>query len=282
MQVRLDVVVAAHPLHARAQRAVRVEERLELGFAAGVGEVTLHDDGVGIERAHLVDHGPVHDLGVRTLAGLGAQDRAQLLLAQVADSSALHLAEVHVVGGRDRREQPARGTLERRERRREPFAANGAVDVELILGARLQADHVCVVIRARRRDLGVTDPRRDRVGAVGAEGDDRLVRSDGHELGVVRDRHGPARQARERRSIRPDSRHGPRRRPARRAVSRDARTQASRCSASPPVADAAARAAAWARSCWTTSMAAVIAASSSGEASGEMTRKTGPSGMRCA
>src|SRR5690349_8552163 len=129
LRIGLHVVVAAHPLHALAERAVGVEEGLELAFGAGVGEVALDDDHVGVEAAHLVDHGAVHHLGVRRVSRLGTQDRAQLLLAEIADAAALDLAEVHVVGGRDRRKEAAGGTLERRERRREPLAAFGAVDV---------------------------------------------------------------------------------------------------------------------------------------------------------
>jgi hypothetical protein len=190
MRVGHDIVVAAHPLHARAERAVRVEERRELRFAPGVGEIAFHDDGIGIEGAHLVDHGAVHDLGVRRVAGLGAQDRSELLLAEITDPSALHLPEVHVIGGRDRRQKPARRTRERRERRRQPLAPSGAVDVELVLRLRLQADDARAVIWTRRGDLGVADPCGHRLDAIGAERHDRLVGTDGHELGVVHDHHG--------------------------------------------------------------------------------------------
>ena len=116
----------------------------------------------GSSGAHLVDHGAVHDLRVRRLARLGAEDRAELLLAQVTDPSALDLAEMHVVGGRDRRQQAAGGTLERRERGRQPLVGRGAVDVELVLGSRLEAVDAGGVVRTGRDDLGVADARCNR------------------------------------------------------------------------------------------------------------------------
>src|SRR5439155_1123768 len=106
---------------------VRVEEALELVFGAGVCEVTLDDDHVRVEAAHLADHGAVHHLGVRRVSRLGAQDRAQLLLAEVADATALDLAEMHVVGRRDRRQEATGWTLGRRERPLEPIAPRRAV-----------------------------------------------------------------------------------------------------------------------------------------------------------
>jgi hypothetical protein len=79
--------------------------------------------------------------------------------------------------------------------------------------------------------------------------------------------------ARARRPIRPDRRHGPRMSPDRRAVRRDARTHALGAS---PIA--AVRAAA-ARSAYTTATAAVMAATSSGVASPEITWSGGEPGM---
>ena len=221
--IGLHVMVAAHPLHALAERAVRAEEGFELVLRAGVGEVALDDDHVGIEAAHLVDHRAVHHLGVRRISRLCTQDRAQLLLPQVADASALDLPEVHVVGRRDRGQEAAVGTLERRERRREPVARLGAIDVEDVLGARVQARDTRAVVRAPGGDLGVADARGDRLVAVGAERDHGFVRPDGHELGVVHHRHRAAR-------VRPgrDGRSGPTGARARGADRRAGRSAATR------------------------------------------------------
>ena len=85
---------------------VRAQERVVLALGAEVGEVALDDDRVRIELLDLVDRAAVHRLGVRLLARLGREHRTELLGRP--EPAALDLAEVHVVDGRDRREQPAR------------------------------------------------------------------------------------------------------------------------------------------------------------------------------
>ena len=82
-------------------------------FGAAVGEIALHQDRVGIERSHLGDRARVHHVRVRLGAGLGAQDRAELLGR--AEPAAFDFAEVHVVDRGERREQLSRRAGERRE-----------------------------------------------------------------------------------------------------------------------------------------------------------------------
>ena len=91
-----------------AEHAVRGEEGRELVLGAAVREIALHDDDVGIERLHLVDDRAVHRLGVRRVAGRGAEERADVLVGR-AEVAALGLAEVHVVRGGDRGEQAPGG-----------------------------------------------------------------------------------------------------------------------------------------------------------------------------
>ncbi len=189
VRVRLHVVVATYPLHALPERAVGVEEGLELVFGAGVREISFDHDDVGIEGSHFLDHGTVHDLGVRRVAGLGAQDRSELLGPEIAEPTALDLAEMHVVRGRDRREEAAARSFERGERRREPLPVHGPVDLQRVPGSRVEAHDPRRVVRAGRRDLGVADPGGDRLVAVGAERDHGLVGPDRHELGVVHAGH---------------------------------------------------------------------------------------------
>ena len=90
-------------MHALAEPRVRAQERLVLLLGAAVGEVALHEDGVGIERFDLVDRAAVHDLGVRRLAGSDVKTGPELLGR--TEHAALELAEVHVVHGRERRQQ---------------------------------------------------------------------------------------------------------------------------------------------------------------------------------
>ena len=101
------VVVAAHVTHPRPELPVDLEERLVLLRPAGVGEIALHDDRVGIECDHLAHHRPVHHERVRRLTRRAVEDRADRVGRGVAGAAALRLAEVHVVGGGDRREQPS-------------------------------------------------------------------------------------------------------------------------------------------------------------------------------
>ena len=82
------------------------EERLVLLVGTAVGEVALHQHGVGIEALDRVDRAAFITFGIRLGAGLGVQDRPELLGR--AEQPALDLTEVHVVHGRERREQRAR------------------------------------------------------------------------------------------------------------------------------------------------------------------------------
>ena len=127
-------------------RAVAAEERLVLLGTAGVGEITLHHDGVGVEREHLVDDRAVHQLGVRRRARGDAQDRADGVDRGIAGLAALGLAEVHVVGGGDGGEQAARGGRAC-ARSREPWSSNRALDLELVLGVGVEAGEPGVVER---------------------------------------------------------------------------------------------------------------------------------------
>ena len=111
------VVVAADVTHAVAEPRVRVEERLVLRFGAEVREIALHDDRVGIEPRDLVDRTRVHHFRVRRLARFRHEHRAELLGRP--ELAALLLAEVHVVDGRDRREEATGRPRQRRHRRRQ-------------------------------------------------------------------------------------------------------------------------------------------------------------------
>ena len=119
-----------------AELRVRVEERLVLLFGAEVGEIALHEDRVGIERLDLRDRARVHHARIRRLAGLGGEDRAELLGRP--EPAALDFAEVHVVDGRERGEQATRRPRERRDRRRQQRRRLDAVDRERVLGRGLE------------------------------------------------------------------------------------------------------------------------------------------------
>ena len=103
------VVVAAHVAHPGPELAVDLEERLVLFGTPGVGEIALHDDRVGIECRHLAHHRPVHHERIRSVTGVGAEDGPDRVGGRVAGAAALGLAEVHVVGGGDGREQTPLG-----------------------------------------------------------------------------------------------------------------------------------------------------------------------------
>ena len=155
------VVVAAHVVHARAELRVRVEKRLVLLFGAAVGEVALHDDRVGIERLDLGDRARVHHVRVRLVAGRGAQDRTELLGR--AEPAALDLAEVHVVDGRERREQRARRAAASVVTRPGSSSVASAPSTRSVYSVSGSSP----VTRAewygpRRGDLVIADDRRDR------------------------------------------------------------------------------------------------------------------------
>ena len=144
------VVVAAHVVHPVAEPPVAGEERLVLLGPAGVGEIALDHDDVGIEREHLVDDRAVHQLRVRRRAGA---TRSTGPIASVAGSPvlpALGLAEVHVVGGGDGGEQSTARACQR------AHAAPGshcvgrrALDLEGVVGVGLEPGDPRVVERAR-------------------------------------------------------------------------------------------------------------------------------------
>jgi len=102
-------VVAAHVAHSGAELPVDVEEGLILFGTSGVGEIALHDDRVRIECRHLAHHRPVHHERIRSVTGVGAEDGADCVGGRVSGTAALRLAEVHVVGSGNGREQTTRG-----------------------------------------------------------------------------------------------------------------------------------------------------------------------------
>ena len=243
------------------EHVVGVEERGVLLRPPRVGEIALHHDHIGIERSHLADDGAIHHHGVGRVTGLGAEDRADGVGGGIARAPALGLAEVHVVGGGDGREQASRRLREGAERGRQPAVGHDAVDLELVLGVGAQAVDGDHVMRAGGRHLAVTDPCRDDGLRRRRERDHCLGGADGEQLRELRAGH---RHARARRPRRPDMRHGPRCRPARRERSRAACTHSCRSSlgaSSTSGADAC-----------TAASAATIAATSSGLASGLMER----------
>ena len=188
-----------------------------------VGEVALHDDGVGPERDHLVDRAVVHHLGVRRLARLDREDRADLF--GDADPAALDLAEVDVVGGGERRDEPSRGPGHRRDLGGQQRAtATTPSTCSAIRRLRLEAGDPRRVVAPGGRHLGVADRRRDGLVGVGAEGHHDLVGPHREQLRVVDHRVSVNTGApgvlgdfyvRERRAMRPERRQGPRWRPAR-------------------------------------------------------------------
>ena len=207
----------------RPEGVVRGAEALVLRLGAEVGEIALHHHGVGSERTQLGDHRRGSSpRGTARSPGSDREDRAELLA--VAEPAALDLAEVHVVHGSDRREQPTRRAGERadlgreqlaRRRRRRPRAGT------VVSGSR-------PVIRATwYGPVVVTScgPTRvvDRLVGDGHERHRHLVGRDGEELGVPDRGH-----ARARRTMRPDSRQSPRETPTRRADRRDASSQRER------------------------------------------------------
>ena len=111
------VVIAAEVAHALAETGVRAQERRVFLLGPAIGEITLHEHRVGIERLDGVDRGPVHDLGIGLGAGLGGEDRPELL--RCAAHTTLHLAEVDVVDGRDGGEQSAARLIQGRDLGRE-------------------------------------------------------------------------------------------------------------------------------------------------------------------
>ena len=111
------VVIAAEVAHALAETGVRAQERRVFLLGPAIGEITLHEHRVGIERLDGVDRGPVHDLGIGLGAGLGGEDRPELL--RCAEHTTLHLAEVDVVDGRDGGEQSAARLIQGRDLGRE-------------------------------------------------------------------------------------------------------------------------------------------------------------------
>ena len=150
------VVVAAHVVHASPSRVYASRNASYSSSVPTVGEIALHDDRVGIERVDLVDRARVHHLRVRRLARRGAEDRAELLGR--AEPAALRLAEVHVVDGRDRREQAARRARERRDAIAGSRSVGSAPSTrERVLGRGLEPGDPRRVVRAGRRDLAVAD-----------------------------------------------------------------------------------------------------------------------------
>jgi SulP family sulfate permease len=274
------VVVAAHVVHPRTETAVAGEERLVLLDLARVGEIALHHDHVGIEREHLVDDRAVHHLGVRGIAGSAPQDGSDGVGGGIPGAAAFGLPEVHVVRGRDRGEQRARRLDQRAHPRRQPPAGLRALHLELVLRVGNEPADTRRVERPLGDHLDVTDAGGDPHPGRGGERDHDLARSHARQLGVgdVHVRSGRAHrataesQARLRRVIRPDSRHGPRCRPARCERRRAARTHSWSVSSRSSTSGAGAAV--------DTAIAARIAATSSRVASGEIDRSRG--GIRAA
>ena len=200
-------MVAAHVVHALTEQAVRIEERRVLLLGPTVREVPLDDHHIGIERLDLGDRRSVHRLGVRRLSRLRAQHRPEVLFHHAADLPALGLAEVHVVHGRERREQP---TLRPRQGVHRVWEVRlvieRAVDHHRVLGLGFETVEASDVMRSRRGDLVVAESAGDGHARVGDERDHNLGRADRHDLGVTH-RGGHARL---RRPMRPERRHSPR------------------------------------------------------------------------
>ena len=115
------------------------DETLVLLFGAEVGEIALHDDRVGIERAR-----SRRSRRVFITSGYGASPGSDVKIGPEllgrAEPAALDLAEMHVVDGRDRGERagPAgaasvrdrRGQQIGRVRRRRPSSAYSRLGLE--------------------------------------------------------------------------------------------------------------------------------------------------------
>ena len=87
-------------------------------------------------------------------------------------------------------EQPTRRLRQRRDLGRQQRRRLGAVDRDRVRRRRLEADHPGRVVRTRRDDAPVTDPRLDLALVVGPERHDDLVGPDREQLRVV-DHAGP-------------------------------------------------------------------------------------------
>ena len=97
---QFGVVIAPHPPQPLAEGAlVEVEEGIQLGGPAGVGEVALGDDGVGRQRRHLGHGAPVHDIGIRVVAWIGSQDGTDVDAGDVQPAT-FGFAEMKVVDRR--------------------------------------------------------------------------------------------------------------------------------------------------------------------------------------
>ena len=273
-RVEHRVVVAAHVVHPR--RRARRTRRGTPAYSSSVptfGEVALHH-APRRDRARSISSidAAVHHLGVRRLARLAPQDRADLVLEDVAEPSALVLAEVDVVGGGEGREQLARtGASSVRERGRAGSRRGSAPSTcSVVLGVRLRARRTRAtwygpsVVTSCVADRGVDD----RAAGVGR----RNVTTTSSGPTVISSASRIAARSTVRRGLRrpsrPESRHWPRCSPARRADRRDARTHS--LQALGIVGRDRRGAAAAARAAATTAIAAVIAATSSAVASGEI------------
>ena len=109
--------------------------------------------------------------------------RAELLLGRGVDHPAHGLAEVHVVDGRDRRQQRAGRRRERAHRCRDEVVGGQPVDGERVLGVGREPVTVGEVERTGGGDRGVADVGRDRDVGLGDEGDGDRVGADGRDLG---------------------------------------------------------------------------------------------------
>ena len=150
-RVEHRVVVAAHVVHARrrARRTRRGTPRTPRPCRVSVRSPFTTTASGSSARISSIDRA-VHHLGVRRLAGLGAQDRADRVGGRIAGAPALGLAEVHVVGGGDRREQPPGGRASVRTAAGQPAVGRDALDRELVLGVGLEAGDARDVVRTGR------------------------------------------------------------------------------------------------------------------------------------
>ena len=149
------VVVAAHVVHAVAEPSVAREERLVLLGAARVGEVALHHDRRRDRAASISSTtAPFITSGYGGSPGAHAQDRADGVGGGIAGLPALGLAEVHVVGGGDGREEPPGGrasvrTVAGSQRSSGTTPSTSSV----VLGVGFEPGDPRVVERAVGRDL---------------------------------------------------------------------------------------------------------------------------------
>ena len=127
MLTQVGVVIATNDVQSRSEGgSVAVLERGELGIGARAREVALHQHRVGGDGRDLANRRPVHDLGIRGLAGSRALNRSARV---VVDAAALLLAEVNVVHRGESTQQFAGGTIE---------GAHGETE-ELEIGAGVEA-----------------------------------------------------------------------------------------------------------------------------------------------